>query len=300
MSDNDGIPQLERITFFAGQQLTADDLTALETANRELRWLHNRSLHAWGVAVGLEVTGQRGASSVAINPGYGIDSLGREIILTGQQIKTVPAVVGGQSGTEAIYYLVAVYQVDSDQQVAEHRPGVCLPGDTVRLTEEPLLDWRLPDELQEGRELVLAKAWIRNCQLSRPLSLAERRYARPSQQPYIAAGQTMLGGTDWHELSIQNQTAGVFTQVDSSAAGFRTTPAYVAHIVGDRFLQFQTGVLLAAFAAVVDAKPDQFTLQVLLPDFGQNAGVNQPLPSQFEDAVKNELKWYVVWMGIEG
>jgi hypothetical protein len=299
MSSDVGIPQLERISFFAGQQLTAGDLTALETANRELRWLHNRSLHAWGIAAGLDVTGQRGDSSVTINPGYGIDSLGREIMLTGRQIKTVPAVPGPQTGEEAIYYLVAAYQVDSNQQkAAERRPGVCLPGGTVRLTEEPLLDWRL-DEFHEGRELVLAKAWIRNCQLSRPLSLSERRYARPSQQPYIAAGQTLLGGTNWQPLSIQNQIAGVSTHVDTSAASFRTTPAYVAHIVGDRLLQ-QTGVLLAVFAAVVDAKPDQFTLQVLLPDFGQNSGVNQPLPAQFEDAAKNDLKWYVVWMGIEG
>jgi hypothetical protein len=76
------IPELERVTFFPGQQLSAADLTEFERANRELRWLHNRSLHGWGIGIGLGVTGERGDGRVLIDAGYAVDGLGREIILT--------------------------------------------------------------------------------------------------------------------------------------------------------------------------------------------------------------------------
>ena len=303
MTEKVDIPNLERIIFFTGQRLTATDLAALQKANRELRWLHNRSLHAWGIGIGFSIVGERGDTAVTIGPGYGVDCLGREIILTEPRTKTVPAVAGGPDGGEAVYYLVVAYQADEGQKVSERRPGVCLPEGTVRLSEEPLVDWRRPDKLQEGMELILAQAWIQNCQLSRPLSLAARRYARPPQQPYIAAGQTEAGNTAWKPWLVKDQQmGGVFTEVDTLAARFRTTPRYVAHVAGDRFLAESPGPLIAlGFAGVVDATPERFTLQVLLPDFGPQ-NINPPaLLSQSQGpGIVKQLGWHVVWMGIEG
>ena len=155
MAERVDIPDIERVTFFTGQRLTEKDLAALQRANRELRWLHNRSLHSWGIGIGLAVAGERGDSAVTVEPGYGVDCLGREIILTAPRTMPVPAVAHGPGGEEAVYYLVAAYQEDADQKVAERRPGVCLPEGTVRLSEEPRLEWRRPEQLQEGFELVL-------------------------------------------------------------------------------------------------------------------------------------------------
>jgi hypothetical protein len=296
MSHDVRIPELDRITFFSGQQLTAGDLTALETANRELRWLHNRSLHAWGIGIGFDVNGRRGDSLVSIDPGYGIDGLGREIILTERRFKTVPAVSAAPGGADATYYLVAAYQLDADQQVAERQPGVCLPAGTVRLTEEPLLDWKGAGDLREGQELILAKASVRNCRLSSPLSLAERRSARSISQPYIAAGQTTVGNTEWQSWKDQlTGQIGVFTDVDTSSGGFSTTPAYFAHVVGSRFIRTSPG-MLAGFTAIVNATVSGFTIQVLLPNFSQNNQVNPSLNDP--KTTLNELNWHVVWMGI--
>src|SRR3954464_1000956 len=136
------IPDVERITFFPGQRLTAGDLTALETSNRELRWLHNRSLHPWGIGIGLEVSGEKGDTSVTVQPGYAVDRLGRELVLTTAQTLPIPAVPGSASGGDAIFYLVAVYLVDSAQTAIERRDGVCRPGGTVRLADEPSIEWR--------------------------------------------------------------------------------------------------------------------------------------------------------------
>mgnify|MGYP001036441712 CR=1 FL=1 len=47
-----GTQFLERIQFFNGQRLFASDLQALEAFNREMRWLHNQSLHQPGVGSG--------------------------------------------------------------------------------------------------------------------------------------------------------------------------------------------------------------------------------------------------------
>lgn len=297
------IPELERFTFFPGQRLTATDLTELRRAHQELRQLHNRSLHNWGIGVGLEVSGERGDSSVTIGPGYGVDCLGREIILTASRMKTVPAVASGPGGGEALYYLVAEYLEDKDQKVMERRPGVCLPEGTVRLSEEPLIDWRRPDQLKEGLELILAQAWILNCQLSRDLALTARRYARPSQQPYIAAGQTRKGNTIWAAWRDENnQAIGVLTHVDTSPARFRTTPRYMAHVAGERYLPGRAGpppaslqpLLLVGFTEIIDATPESFTVRVALPT-NFPPPVNQIISP---DLVK-ELGWHVVWMGIE-
>lgn len=294
MTERVDIPNIERVTFFTGQRLMEKDFAALQRANRELRWLHNRSLHSWGIGIGLTAAGERGDSMVTVEPGYGVDCLGREIILTEGGVIPVPAVAHGpeiaaRHGGEAVYYLVAAYQEDADQKIAERRPGVCLPEGTVRLSEEPRIEWRRPEQLQEGLALVLAQAWIQNCRLSRPLSLAVRRFARPSQQPYIAAGQTDREKTAWLLWEVPDQIVGVLTQVDTSAARFRTTPRYIAHIVGNRLLDRPAGnIMLVGFPAVADATPAGFTLQVLLPGVAV-ATINI-----------NDLGWHVVWMGVEG
>ena len=212
----------------------------------------------------------------------------------------MPAVASAPGGLEATYYLTAVYLGDEDQSVAERRPGVCLPEGTVRLTEEPGLEWRQSDELNEGRELILAQAWVQNCRLSRALSLSARRNAKPSQQPYIAAGQTKAGDTAWSVWIKNGEALGFEVTVDTADARFRSTPRYVAHIAGDRYLAPQPGPLVAvALASIVDTTPVRFTLQALLPpDLGGNSTIlgdqNQGLT-----IIQTHLKWHVVWMGIE-
>jgi hypothetical protein len=301
MAEKVDIPDIERITFFTGQRLTEKDFAALQRANRELRWLHNRSLHSWGIGIGLAVAGERGNSTVTVEPGYGVDCLGREIILTGRRVIPVPAVAHGSGGGEAVYYLVAFYQEDTDQKVAERRPGICLPEGTVRLSEEPRIDWRRPEQLREGLELILVQAWIQNCQLSRPLSMAARRFARPSQQPYIAAGQTDREKTPWALWDVNNQTIGVLTHVNTSAVRFRTTPHYMAHVVGERHFSGELGTILmvVGFPAIVDATPAGFTLQVLLPEVAVS-NINTGLVRDPSAGIFNQLGWHVVWMGIEG
>ena len=51
MSPQAGIPELDRVRFFDGQRLAADDLSDWQQRVRELRWLHQRAMHSWGIAI---------------------------------------------------------------------------------------------------------------------------------------------------------------------------------------------------------------------------------------------------------
>src|SRR5260370_17220990 len=108
MSLNASVPEVKRNLFFPGQQLTAEDLTDLNLANRELRWLHNRALHSWGIGIGFGAKGERGDSVVTIEPGYAVDCLGPEIILPEEQTKTVPPLARPHA-PEPLSSLIAAY-----------------------------------------------------------------------------------------------------------------------------------------------------------------------------------------------
>lgn len=302
MSDSIAIPDLQRPVFFDGQLLTADDLNTAQTVGREMRWLHNRSLHDWGIVTGLAVSGAKGARSVTVAPGLAIDSYGREIILTQSLVLAIPVIEG--TGKEVMFYLITGYQGDAREKVVESRDGVCSAGGAVRLGNDPRVEWRTPVQLRQGIDVILATVWIQNCGLSRRASNSGRRSAKPSQQPYVASGQTDPQSTPWTAWVAGKWFLGFTVEVDTSAAHFHETPQYIAQIAGQPFLASKPGPLLAvAFTSVVNAQADRFTLHAMLPaSSGGNVPVNPP---ELRSAAKGpgilqSLGWHIVWTGIEG
>ncbi len=297
MSARTDIPELKRIQFFNGQRLTAGDMTELQRANRELRWLHNRSRHGWGIGPGYGVAGEQGDTSVTVAPGYALDCMGRELILTEAATLTVPAVAGNSDGTAAIFYLTVTYKDDTDQSVAERRPGVCTPGGTVRLTEGPLISWREQANITDGMDIILAKASVLNCQLDTALALEVRRSARPTDQPFIASGETIATATSWTVKTENGVAVGVTTTVDTSAARFQATPVYFAHVVGPRVIDTPTGPQLAlTLISISQSTPASFNCDVYLFTIDTSALLT---PDEV-GAVLNNLDWSVVWIGVEG
>lgn len=210
---------VERQQFFNGQRLFADDLQTLEAFNREMRWLHNRSLHQPGIGSGLAVRGKKDDRKVTVEPGYAVDAEGREIVLLESQELDVPPVAGDKNGESAYYDLVVSYPDDAGLEVVETRAGVCAPRSAVRLREEPVFCWvrlartesggtpgidpsnriavkesmaaqdaRLGLDIENGMRIVVARAEVRHCKLYRDLSIAERRSARPAVGPYLGSG----------------------------------------------------------------------------------------------------------------
>lgn len=323
MANLDQARFVERLRFFDGQRLAAADLQDVEAFQREMRELHNRSLHQPGIGNGFAVSGQRGDRQVTIGPGYALDAAGHEIILTTSRVEPVPPVDGDDDGSSAFYDLTVSYPRDADLEEAQTREGICLPRGVVRLREEPVFCWvrlertgggdlrardpKLGADIQAGWKLVLARAEVHHCQLQ-SLTISQRRSARPAQQPYIACGSVL---PDW-KVEEAGPPDGDFPpffltgKVSTAEAGFVTTPCYWARLDGPRELVMTSGpvpveggglisaaILLLAdgLVGVEEAQPDGFTVRVLPITDPQVEG------KTLRDAVA-EL-WRVVWMGIE-
>jgi hypothetical protein len=335
---------VERQKFFNGQRLFAPDLQGLEEFNREMRWLHNRSLHQPGIGNGFAISAGKGDREVSIGPGYAIDALGREIVLTRAQLEPIPPVAGDGKGGSAFYDLTIAYPDDSELEEAETREGICQTRGVVRLREEPIFCWvrmrfqdgrftaenlKLSKQIEEGMRLVLARVEIFECKLAQKPSIAQRRSARPSAQPYIACGTTALDV--WQPVESNPANNSIKAEVDTSEAGFITTPCYSARI--DRGEQADiSGPLALPILVISDARPDRFTVTVTLFEAATGGGANlfsataliasslisskrgvnlaaipeaESILTRAAASVGDPLKyakenqWRVVWMGVE-
>jgi len=310
---------LERQQFFDGQRLFASDLQNLEAFHREMRELHNKSLHQWGIGKGFATSGERGERQVTVGPGYAIDADGHEIVLVRSRLEPVPPVAGGDDGGSAFFLLTVSYPSDYDLEETEIRQGLCKTRGTVRLREEPIFCWvrlvrdgagklrpaddRLDGDVREGRKIVLARVEVRDCQIE-DVSIAQRRNARPATQPRIYCGRAE---PVWTLVPPSNDAMPFVLQaeIDTSEAGFLTPPCYFARLEGPRLLQvLQDGEPFELFAEGLlsvssGASADRFSVDVQLALF--------PVPSFDPDPEDPDppnpgavfQPWSVVWMGIE-
>jgi hypothetical protein len=328
---------LERSRFFDGQRLFASDLQAVESFNREMRWLHNQSLHQPGIGSGFAISGKKGDREVVVQPGYAIDGEGREIVLAEQTIEPVPPVSDDGFGGAVYFDLTVSYPDERALKESETREGICMPRGAIRLREAPVFCWirlgpppdRLPidaglrDDVQKGMRLRLARAQVLNCRLERPLSLAQRRNAKPAEQPYVACGREQ--NIKW-KLPSGTAPVGVglnlVATVDTRAAGFRTPPCYAAHLVGGREFTFEVSgttvkrmldgfVIILAPAGSTSKQPTEsgFDFSLLIPDslFTKVPELpSDPDPrkaADFEDQMMEGIKangWQIDWIGVEG
>jgi hypothetical protein len=273
-----------------------------------MRWLHNQSLHQPGIGRGLAVTGRRDEREVRVGTGYALDARGREIVLTREKVEQVPPVASETDGQSVFFDLAISYPDDALLEVSETREGICLPRGVVRLREEPVLCWirlrrdaadrlapvdsKLRQEVQDGLRIVLARVEVLDCRLRQDVSLAERRSARPARQPYIACGSQ---GVDWQEVSIGERAFSLTATVDTSAAGFLTTPCYSLRLDGERVVMAGDQVVFWVFdntPNVLASTPTQFQFNVLL--------FTQRLGGDGEEESPPWSEWQAVWLGIEG
>lgn len=306
---------IERNRFFNNERLLASDLDAIDDFARQMRWLHNRSLHQPGVASGYAVSGSKGDSQVTVQPGYAIDVLGRETVLTRALIQPVPPTSGDGQGGPATYDLTVSYPATLPP--SETRNADCasaIPG-TVRLEESPVFCWvsttasndaLLRTEITSGLRLVLTRVQVLNCQIY-AISVAPRTDARPGVHPYIFSAQVspvwkVAQGAFGVELTTD--------PIDTSAAGFRTPPGYFVNLITDPMVtlndpqtklpkQVRLEVLSSITCPASAALPAQraFGVSLLVPT----------LPLLFAGfgvaAVATALgtpKWTIGWMGVEG
>jgi hypothetical protein len=290
---NQPLPALERPAFFAGQRLTADDLAAAQAYSRELRWLHNRSLHGWGIVVGLAVSGARGEREVEVSPGFAHDCAGRELVLEGARRLRVPPVAEGS------FELTISFADDAAlERVTRH--GACGTEGATRIIDDAALRWISTDALRVGHEVVLGRVTVVDCAID-ALSLDGRdKLGRGG--PHIAAGQTAPGATPWRLWPTEFDPFGLATTVSTAEGGFATTPAYQARLAGSR--DYRGDTIIDGHPVVSSAGPDSFEFAMLLPK-GDSLVASGFVPFNDLDfealrkVARDELQWHVVWMGVE-
>src|SRR5262245_59656750 len=90
---------ITRLRYFTGEFLQEGDFKAEQAYHRRLRYLHNRWLHTWGIAFGLDVNPVAlDPMRVTVEPGMGLvkvtedgEELAKEVVLTAQRSVTLPA-----------------------------------------------------------------------------------------------------------------------------------------------------------------------------------------------------------------
>ena len=307
---------VERLHFFDGQRLFASDLQGIEAFHREMRWLHNRSLHQPGIGNGYAVSGRRDDREVRVGPGYATDALGREIVLTRDKVEPIPPVAAETGGESVFFDLVVSYPDDALLEAAETRQGICLPRGVVRLREEPVLCWvrlkrdaednlqpldpRLGREILDGLRIALARIEVVDCKLRQAVSLAVRRSARPARLPFLACGEAAVPNDPAHFSKpdpARNNLHLLHMVIDTSAAGFQSTPCYSVRLARERVVREGDDLLfyiLDSSPQILEPGAQSFTVEALFEVFEQiSRGIPDPEPPDPLDG------WTAVWMGVE-
>lgn len=308
------LPHGDRPRFFSGQLLTATDLTAAHDVDTDLRRLHHRMLHGWGIASGLVVSARRGDVTVEVGAGYALDADGRELVLPDPATVPVPAVTGEADGRPRVFALVLRWTGDDDA-IVQLRDGACGTQGAVRRSDAPTLAWKDPARVATGFEVVVAEVAVQACRLAAPPDSGSRRLLDPPPTPYAARGRTRAGETPWVRRDAQGLAPwGVETTVDTSEAGFGDTPVYLVRVVGPREVtaaQSPHGApcMIDGAPYVEDAEPGRFRLVVPLRRAVLTHPVQHTLIEVNPDAVVGaaglpdllgfRLQWTVEWIGVQ-
>lgn len=128
---------VKRLNYFYGQFLKENDFKDEQFYHIESLSNHNKYLHSWGIASGLDVSADRTKKHVILDEGMAMDRGGRQIILE----KSMKIDIPKESGP--ICYLMislGITQTDPAQETDF--------GGNTRILEEPLIEFgkKMPDD----------------------------------------------------------------------------------------------------------------------------------------------------------
>ena len=242
----------ERIAWYEGSRLTRRDLAdAIEHEARMLE-LHVRAVHdTHGIALGLGVALTAGATGVVVQPGLAYGCRGASVLL--HAATTITAPPASVAGTRFDLVLVAA---QPPRACAE--PELDCTGARVRARAS--LRWRavddhagctcdIPDDAIELGRFTRSAAGV----LAGPDN-ARRRVVRGLVRPHVASGVTAPGALAWTQGASD-----LVASIDTSAAGFTTTPVYLAQIASPTPW---TSGLVAPFVSVGQASPTRFNVHL--------------------------------------
>lgn len=135
----------KRLNYFTGQLLSENDFKDEQQYHVDAFRSHNKNLHTWGIARGLNVE-KIGKKNVTVSIGMAIDSLGRQIIL--DHIEEIDL---STSTAPELYITISHAERETDLKEDDGEKGY------TRITEEPVIEYDLNKPDEPSMKIILAK-----------------------------------------------------------------------------------------------------------------------------------------------
>jgi hypothetical protein len=137
---------IKRLNYFTGQFLKEKDFKDEQSYHINALSMHNKNLHSWGIASGLDVLFDKTKKHVILEEGMAIDRNGRQILL--EKPMKIDFL---KSSTSTVHLTISLKITESDPAEANEFGG------NTRICEEALieLDGSMPDD--ESMKIFLAK-----------------------------------------------------------------------------------------------------------------------------------------------
>lgn len=151
----------ERIRYFTGRHMSARDFRDADAYHRSMRHLHNRVLHGWGVACGLEVEPHpRPECGLVVRCGLALDCRGREIVVPRALAQRIPwdmlpdrARAAGNGGDEVLLLCLEYCEEHTEKVPVLYSQDACSGAgyEDGRVREGYKLRWHAVNESDLAR-----------------------------------------------------------------------------------------------------------------------------------------------------
>lgn len=190
---------VERLNYYNGRRLAAEDLRVEQQYHIAMRRLLNKGLFTSGVVNGLEVSrvDAKDMTHVVVAPGLALDPAGREMVLRDGPAQERTLAVPAQPPVTALggYFLVLRYV---EERISGAEDPCATPGGTpaARIRERAELVWtedypahRRCDPLKTSIEcsVVLALVTVTNACEIKGIETGVRQYSRPRNVSQVSA-----------------------------------------------------------------------------------------------------------------
>ena len=279
MTPRDISVPLERLLWRDGQRLAANDLRDDLRYAERLRALHIRYMHrTWGVVEGLEVASNPFATAV-VDAGVALNRDGYLLLLP--KITLAPE-LPKLAKTATLYLVLSPESESGCGSGAPDLSTLCTGAKSTQARLQATLAWKTVGEVVVGRDVLLARALVTGGEIKSALDTTIQTRAATVRRARMWGDTTVPGQTG----CIDSETGilpGIEVNVDTSDAGFVTTPIYVAQVSG--------GASVAA-QSITSASQIGFTFQLYFPGLGARIEVPTAVTAEASG-------WTVTWFATE-
>jgi hypothetical protein len=128
---------IKRLNYFTGQFLKENDFKDEQSYHIEALSNHNKYVHSWGIASGLDVSHDKTKKHIILDEGMAIDRSGRQIILEKPIKIDIP-----KESESPVFLIISLRTNETDPATETDFSG------NTRILEEPLIEFgqKMPDE----------------------------------------------------------------------------------------------------------------------------------------------------------